>query len=366
MKNLKHLVYIFLMLLFAASCETNELSPEQKADVVKDYSAMKDGLITLKSGVVVKKTGDKFYWQGDMILSDKQLETLDKQGDYITQDPRKTVKETPVHPVYNIPVKAGEGNTVIPRAFGIYPTPYNMWAMVRFVYAPDLTWDRRFIIREALLHWEANTNVRFYNATGQPTHDPDWGFAYPYLEFVNGSGNSSHVGRIGGRQEVNIAAFQPVSVAIHEIGHAIGLRHEQSRFDRDNSISLNLSNVHSDNHHNFTKYTTNYFAVGPLDYNSVMMYGSFDFALDSSIPVMTRHDGSTWTGGDVLADADRSWANYIYIPYIARSDVYAELAPVVYRPDNTVMTDQERLDLQAQLNNGDPNPPNCCRLPNDF
>ena len=53
---------------------------------------------------------------------------------------------------------------------------------------------------EALRHWEANTNVRFYNATGQPTRDETYNIDYPYIYFCNGTGNNSYVGRIGGKQ----------------------------------------------------------------------------------------------------------------------------------------------------------------------
>jgi len=364
MKKLNYPIYVFL-LLFITSCENNEVIPE--GSNINDFSSMQDGLITLKSGAIVKKKGDTFYFQGDMILSLEQLETLDKEGDFITEQFGEVDTETTIHPIYNIPVEIGDEGNAVPRAFGLNPTPYNMWAMVRFVYAPNLTADRRNTIRQALQHWEANTNVRFYNATGQPTVDPTYGFAYPYIEFVNSTVNSSFVGRIGGRQVVNIAAFQATSVAIHEIGHAIGLRHEQSRHDRDNSININLANVHPDNRHNFNKYTTNYYAVGSIDYNSVMMYDSDDFAINSAIPVMTKKsDGSTWNGGNVLSDSDRRWANSIYIPYIARSDIYAELAPIVYKSDNTVMTAAERLAFQGQLNNGNSTPPNCCRLTNNF
>ncbi|PWK77950.1 astacin (peptidase family M12A) [Mucilaginibacter oryzae] len=292
---------------------------------------------------------------------------MDQYGTLVAKKPDYIGPDTTVHPVYNIPVQKGADGKTVARAFGVYPTPYNLWAMVRFVYDANLTYDRKYIIQQALAHWEANTNVRFYNATGQPTVDPTYGFAYPYILFVNASDNSSAIGRQGGAQQLHLAAFQGVNAAIHEIGHALGLYHEQSRYDRDNSININLANVADSVRYNFIKYTTNYYAIGAIDYNSIMMYGSYDFAINSSIPVMTKKsDGSTWTGGSVLSDLDKRWGNTFYIPYIARSDTYAELAPTVYKADNTVMTAQERLNYQAQLNNGNPNPPNCCRLPNTF
>ena len=55
-----------------------------------------------------------------------------------------------------------------------------------------------------------------------------------------------------------------------------------------------------------------------------------------------------------------------YLPYTARSDVYRELDDVVYDSNNNRLTEQERLQLQAQLNNGNPNPPAGGRIPNEF
>lgn len=40
-------------------------------------------------------------------------------------------------------------------------------------------------------------------------------------------------------------------------------------------------------------------------------------------------------------------------------------AEAVYKPENTIMTPEERLDLQAQLNNGNPTPPPGGRIPNN-
>ncbi|MEG0109138.1 MAG: M12 family metallopeptidase, partial [Lachnospiraceae bacterium] len=162
--------------------------------------------------------------------------------------------------------------------------------------------------------------------------------------------------------------YQSVGVVIHEIGHAIGLLHEQCRYDRDNYINVDINNVASNNRHNFDKRTSNYHCIGSFDFYSIMLYSSFDFAINGAIPVMTRKDdNSTFNAQrEKLSDLDRRFPNTYYLPYTARSDVYRELADIVYKSDNTVMSASERLQLQSQLNNGNPYPPSGGRIPNDF
>ena len=54
----------------------------------------------------------------------------------------------------------------------------------------------------------------------------------------------SHIGRQGGRQEVSIGrGCEYKATTIHEIMHAIGFYHEQSRRDRDNYITVNFHNI---------------------------------------------------------------------------------------------------------------------------
>lgn len=376
MKNLNYFVILFALLFALTSCQENELQDVDSTSE-KNYLSAEDGLITLQSGIVVEKKNGEYFFQGDIRLSEIQLENLNLHGDIIAEKPEYIGGVQDMHPVYNVPFDNVAGERTIPRAFSISPTPYNMWAMVRIIYGTNLTTAQKTKIHSALLEIESQTNVRFYNATCEPLKDPTYGFVYPNIEFWavgNASASSSYLGRIGGVQRINLADFAfsawTNSVIIHEIGHALGLRHEHTRIDRNTYVNLNTSNLKPAGLSQFQIPSTNYYQVGTYSYESIMGYSSYtsstDHVYDIYSPMYTKKDGSTIFQGSSLSDSDRSWLNYFYTPYVARSDTYAELAPVVYKSDNTIMTSSERLSFQASLNGDNPNPPNCCSLTNNL
>ncbi|MGY0408458.1 MAG: M12 family metallopeptidase [Polaribacter sp.] len=374
MKNYLSYLVALILLIIAYSCDKEVAGIENNDNL----SASSKGLVTLKSGVVVEKKGNDYIWEGDIVLSPIQLKNLDESGRLILEKPKYIGANTSVHPVYNISMTAGAGNTAVPRAISISPTPYNLWAMVRFTYDSNLNAQQRNRIKSALKEIESSTNVRFYNATGKPTKHPVYGFNYPYVDFYyigNHDTSNSRIGRTGGKQKINLAsfAFGPFignQVIIHEIGHALGLKHEQTRLDRDKYVTINTSNLTPSRLAQFRIPTTNYYQTGIYSYNSVMGYPSktrsTSVVYDTNLPMYTKIGGGLIEQGSTFSSSDRNWVNRFYIPYIARSDTYSELAPVVYKPDNTVMTASERLALQKRLNNGNPTPPNCCRIPNNF
>ncbi|RCN40200.1 astacin [Ancylostoma caninum] len=64
--------------------------------------------------------------------------------------------------------------------------------------------------------------------------------ASDYLYVTDAGGYYSHVGKVGGRQTLSLESNcgYVIGRAIHEIGHALGLYHTHSRYDRDSYVTV--------------------------------------------------------------------------------------------------------------------------------
>lgn len=74
-------------------------------------------------------------------------------------------------------------------------------------------------------------------------------------------------------------------IAEHELGHALGMMHEQQRWDRDSSVSYYPSNVESGEENNFKKEKTAS-TREPYDYKSIMHYGCKHFAKNDFVDTL--------------------------------------------------------------------------------
>ena len=77
------------------------------------------------------------------------------------------------------------------------------------------------------------------------------------------------------KSPLTLFCFQ-LGIVSHEIGHAIGFHHEQSRPDRDDYVTIHLENVVSGAESNFNKYSWDQVTSEevPYDIGSVMHYST--------------------------------------------------------------------------------------------
>ncbi len=108
-----------------------------------------------------------------------------------------------------------------------------------------------------------------------------------YIKFVSGSGCASWVGKQGGMQEITIGSCAVGSIA-HEMIHAAGMYHEQSREDRDSFITVNLANVTAGKEHNFDKHVSDATDIGPYNYGSIMHYGATAFSKNGNNTITVK------------------------------------------------------------------------------
>ncbi|WP_395729703.1 M12 family metallopeptidase [Nakamurella sp.] len=128
-------------------------------------------------------------------------------------------------------------------------------------------------VTNAIAHWERNTRIRFVRRTAaNQAQYPD------FVRFVPGDGCSSNVGRRGNQQDITLGDGCEFGAAVHEIAHAVGAWHEQSREDRDTFVRINFDNIQAGRAHNFNQHITDGDDVGPYDYHSIMHYPRWAFS----------------------------------------------------------------------------------------
>ncbi|XP_030641222.1 meprin A subunit beta-like [Chanos chanos] len=159
---------------------------------------------------------------------------------------------------------------------------YRWESPVPYVLNADLDMNARGIILRAFEQFRLKSCIDF-----KPKESEDY-----YISVEKKNGCYSYVGKIfiyG--QVLSIGAFcDTIAIVEHEFLHALGFYHEQSRYDRDEYVTIVLENILAGSVSNFNKYTKYEITTQdtPYDYTSVMHYGKDAFTNGNGPTIITK------------------------------------------------------------------------------
>ena len=169
----------------------------------------------------------------------------------------------------------------------------------------------RNLVLEAIAYMTRNTNITFIEKTAVNNK-----YSKAYISFKTENGCWSSVGRVGRKQTISIGrGCYTLGIIVHEINHALGIWHEQSRKDRDKYIKINWNNIKDGKQHNFMTYASSRrdgSEYSSFDFNSIMLYHPMSFSINGK-PTITKKDGSFYTvQRKELSQKDKEGLNKMY------------------------------------------------------
>lgn len=161
----------------------------------------------------------------------------------------------------------------------------NTWpnGVIPYTISPNLPNPQRVL--DAIAHWNnlLDPVIKFV-----PRSDPVFQPDYVYFVPVSG-GCAATVGfyRGAGPHTVELAPECGSGNVAHELGHVVGLDHEQNRKDRDNHVQIVAGKILAGFETNFA-IEQSYQDYGPYNFGSIMHYTLYAFSSDGSQTIIPR------------------------------------------------------------------------------
>ncbi|KAM9316389.1 meprin A subunit alpha [Gastrophryne carolinensis] len=184
-------------------------------------------------------------------------------------------------PDLNIGQSLFQGDIKLPRERNALRNDSYRWKFpIPYILADNLDLNAKGVILKAMEMYRLKSCVDFKPYKGEPT----------YIHFQKFGGCWSYVGDFGTGQDLSIGSgCDHKAIVEHELLHALGFYHEQSRTDRDDYVEIWWNEITDGMGHNFNVYDDIYITDlnTPYDYESVMHYGPFSFNKNASVPTIT-------------------------------------------------------------------------------
>ena len=183
-------------------------------------------------------------------------------------------------------ISAGKGlslPTGTGGALSLFPNA-RKWPGGRVPYEFDASMSaaKQAIFLRGARQWERYANLRFTPRSGQANY---------ILVVSTANVSNSFIGMQGNGQVLNLADWANDITAMHELAHALGVIHEQSRPDRDTYVTINEENIQDALAFNFAK-IGGALNQGDYDFGSMMHYPRNAFT-KNGLDTITANTGYT-------------------------------------------------------------------------
>ncbi|XP_013399408.1 sushi, von Willebrand factor type A, EGF and pentraxin domain-containing protein 1 [Lingula anatina] len=229
---------------------------------------------------------------------------LEEVEEKLTRHTRATEEEERLSALYG---DNFEGDIVLPTGSRNAIRNFNQkWTkgVVPYVIEGNVASKGRRAISAAIADYNRFTCIRFIPRTNENA----------YVSFSSANqGCYSSIGRTGRKQIINLqnSGCYYKDIVIHEMMHAIGFWHEQSRPDRDTYIRVLFQNVKSGKQHNFNIARGSTTQQLPYDYHSVMHYSRKAFSKNGK-PTLESKTSEKIDPADELTSIDKRKIAFLY------------------------------------------------------